>query len=205
MPLHIVEHPAARHYLTVLRDEQTPHALFRSACEKLTMFLAMEATRSLKEETTLVKTPLEETEGFAITESPVVVPILRAGLGMLQVFVDLLPEVAVGYVGMERDETTAKAKSYYCKLPPMEGRTAIAIDPMLATGGSAEAVIQRLYDAGAVSIKLVNIVAAPEGVTRLEKAFPDIEIIAASLDRCLNEHAYICPGLGDFGDRLYGT
>ncbi|WOO40775.1 uracil phosphoribosyltransferase [Rubellicoccus peritrichatus] len=205
MALHIVEHPAARHYLTILRDEQTPHATFRAACEKLTLFLAMEATRSLKEKTTTVVTPLEETGGFAIEESPVVVPILRAGLGMLQVFVDLLPEVSVGYVGMERDETTAKAKSYYCKLPPMDGRTAIAIDPMLATGGSAEAVVQRLYDAGAATVKLVNIVAAPEGLARIEAAFPEIEIIAAALDRCLNEKAYICPGLGDFGDRLYGT
>lgn len=205
MSLHIVDHPIARHYLTSLRDEQTSHAAFRVATEKLTHFLAIEATRSLREESRKVKTPLEKVEGSCLAEKLVVVPILRAGLGMLQVFVDLLPEVAVGYVGMERDEDTALAASYYCKLPPLEGRRALVIDPMLATGGSAEAVVERLHQSGAEAVDMVCIVAAPEGVARLEDSFPQINIYTTALDRELNSKAYIVPGLGDFGDRLYGT
>lgn len=205
MSLCILDHPAARHYLTRLRDQRTPHDVFRDCCRKLTLFLAMEATRDLAEESIAIETPQERTEGRQIAEKLVIVPILRAGLGMLPVFVDLLPGVAVGYVGMERDEATATATSYYCKLPPIGGRRAIVIDPMLATGGSAEAVIARLFEEGAGRVTLVTIVAAPEGVERLEKRFPEISIHTAALDRCLSPSAYILPGLGDFGDRLFGT
>ncbi len=205
MPLHVIDHPLARHYMTILRDRDTQHQDFRVAADRLTQFLAIEATRGLADEGVKIKTPLETMEGSRLAEKIVIVPILRAGLGMLQVFVDLLPEVAVGYVGMERDAATAEAASYYCKLPPLEGRRALVIDPMLATGGSAEAVIERLHQSGASAVDMACILAAPEGVERLEKSFPEVQIFTAALDRELNAKAYILPGLGDFGDRLYGT
>lgn len=205
MPLHVIDHPLVRHYLTIVRDRETPPPAFRIATEKLAQFLAVEATRTLVEEPLKIKTPLEPMEGTRIREKLVIVPILRAGLGMLPVFVDLLPEVSVGYVGMERNESTAQANSYYCKLPALEKRRALVIDPMLATGGSAEAVIERLYQSGAEAVDMVCIVAAPEGVARLEEAFPKVNIYTTALDRELNAKAYILPGLGDFGDRLYGT
>lgn len=200
-----IDHPLARHYLTQLRDEGTSHPDFRRACDALSRLLVLEATYCLTEEPVSIKTPLEHFDGQRIAESPVIVPILRAGLGMLQAFVDLLPEIAVGYFGMERDEQTAEAHTYYSKLPPLEGRRAFVIDPMLATGGSAEHVVKEVYAAKPSDVTMVCIVAAPEGVQRLEKAFPGLEIIAGSLDRQLNDKAYILPGLGDFGDRLYGT
>jgi uracil phosphoribosyltransferase len=153
-----------------------------------------------------IETPLEPTSGRILAHTPlVVVPILRAGTGMLQPFLDMFPDVSVGYIGLERDHETAKARSYYCKLPPLEGRRVFVIDPMVATGGSASQAIQIVKDRGAADPKLVCIVVAPEGLELVGRTHPDVPIFAAALDRALNSRKYILPGLGDFGDRLYGT
>jgi len=205
MPLTVVEHPLAQHYLTHLRDETTRPALFRTLTRKLTTLLALEASRDLRVERRTIRTPLEEIESPVLTEELVVVPVLRAGLGMLDAITDLFPEVSVGYIGLERDEDTAIAAAYYHKFPPLEGRTVLLVDPMLATGGSAFHALTHLCDRGAARVILLCIVAAPEGVARLEGAFPSLHIFTASLDRELNAKKYILPGLGDFGDRLYGT
>lgn len=203
--LTIVQHPLAQHYLTHLRDKSTPPALFRMLTRKLTCILALEATRDLRTTTKFVQTPLEETTCPILAEELVVVPILRAGLGMLDGITDLFPEVSVGYIGLERDEATAVANSYYRKLPPLVGRTVLLVDPMLATGGSSARALTEIYRHGAARTRLICIVAAPEGVARLEKEFPALAIFTAALDRELDPRKYILPGLGDFGDRLYGT
>lgn len=203
--LTIVRHPLAQHYLTYLRDENTQPALFRSLTRKLTCILALEATRDLQMTSKRVRTPLEEAISPILAEELVVVPILRAGLGMLDAIADLFPEVSVGYIGLERDEATAVANSYYRKLPPLAGRMVLLIDPMLATGGSSARALNDIYQHGATRARLVCIVAAPEGVARLEREFPALDIYTASLDRELDARKYILPGLGDFGDRLYGT
>jgi uracil phosphoribosyltransferase len=144
-------------------------------------------------------------EGQVLAQGLVVIPILRAGLAMLEPFLELFPDVSVGYIGLERDHATAVASSYYCKLPQVVGRTTLVVDPMLATGGSASQAIDVVKAAGASDVRLVCVVAAPEGVAAIEQAHPAVPIFAAALDRELNEKKYICPGLGDFGDRLYGT
>ncbi len=203
--LHVVDHPLAQHLLTQLRNKHTPPEVFRSLTRKLTTILAIEATRSLSVESVAVETPLEETQGTVLSTRLVVVPILRAGLGMLEAVVDLYPDVSVGYIGMERDHATAVANSYYLKLPPVEGRTVLLIDPMLATGGSVDQALAAIRSRGAEAMILVCIVAAPEGVERITKHHPDVPIYAAALDRELNPAKYILPGIGDFGDRLYGT
>jgi uracil phosphoribosyltransferase len=205
MPLTILQHTLASHLLAQLRDQETPPVRYRPLTRTLTQILLVEATRNLPARPRSVRTPLEETECAVLNCETVVVPVLRAGLGMLEACLDLLPEALVGYVGMERDEATAIATSYYCKLPPMEGKTAFLLDPMLATGGSAAWAVHQLYSAGAAQVFLLCIVAAPPGVARLEESFPRLQIVTASLDRELNAHKYILPGLGDFGDRLYGT
>lgn len=205
MALHVVDHPLAQHYLTHLRDETTQPALFRTLTRKLTMMLAVEATRSLQTERITIRTPLEEIQSPVLSEEIVVVPILRAGLGMVDAIVELLPDVSVGYFGLERDEETAVASAYYHKLPPVSGRTVMLVDPMLATGGSACWALKDLYALDPVRVMLICIVAAPEGVALVEQEFPELEIITAALDRQLNARKYILPGLGDFGDRLYGT
>jgi len=203
--LHVVDHPLAQHLLTQLRNKHTPPEVFRSLTRKLTTILAIEATRSLSVESVTVETPLEESQGTVLSTRLVVVPILRAGLGMLEAVVDLYPDVSVGYIGMERDHATAVANSYYLKLPPVEGRTVLLIDPMLATGGSVDQALAAIRSRGAEAMILVCIVAAPEGVERITKHHPDVPIYAAALDRELNPAKYILPGIGDFGDRLYGT
>lgn len=205
MPLTVLDHALAAHILTRLRDHSTPPEAYRPLTRALTQILVTEATRALPTRTISVRTPLEETEGVALDTQIVAVPVLRAGLGMLDAVLELLPGATVGYVGMARDEATAIATAYYCKLPPMEARTAILLDPMLATGGSAAWAVHQLYEAGAASVIQLCVVAAPEGVARLEESFPRLQIVAAALDRELNDHKYILPGLGDFGDRLYGT
>jgi len=204
--LHLLRHPLADHIVTHLRDKTTKPATFRTLAYQLSLLLAIEATRDLATEEKEIETPLERTEGRVLPHQPlVVVPILRAGLGMVQPFVDLLPDVSVGSIGLERDHETARARSYYCKLPPMAGRRAIVVDPMLATGGSATQAIAVVRQQGATDVKLVCIVASPEGVAAVERAHPDVAIHAAALDRTLDARKYILPGLGDFGDRLYGT
>ncbi|MCS6949778.1 MAG: uracil phosphoribosyltransferase [Armatimonadota bacterium] len=201
----VVNHPLAQHLLTQLRDKQTPPAVFRSLTRKLTTILLIEATRDLPTDSVSVETPLERTQGAVLAAKLVVVPILRAGLGMLEPVVDLFPDVAVGYIGMERDHTTAIANSYYLKLPPVEGRTVLLIDPMLATGGSVDQALAAIRSRGAGRMIVICIVAAPEGVERITQHHPDVPIYTAALDRELNPAKYILPGIGDFGDRLYGT
>lgn len=205
MPLTIVRHPLAQHYLTHLRDETTKPATFRSLARKLTTLLAIEATRDLRTTTQSIRTPLMAIESLVLDEDLVIVPILRAGLGMVDAIVDLFPEVSIGYIGMERDEATAVAKNYYRKLPSVEGHTVLLVDPMLATGGSAERALDDLFGQNPARVRLICVVAAPEGVAQLESSFPTLDIYTAALDEGLNDRKYIVPGLGDFGDRLYGT
>jgi uracil phosphoribosyltransferase len=201
----VVDHPLAEHLLVALRDRDTPPALFRSLTKRLTTVLMLEATRDLPTESATVETPLEEAIGRTLAEPIVVVPILRAGLGMLDAVVDIFPSVRVGYLGLERDEATFQPSEYYAKLPRLDDARTFVLDPMLATGGSATAALDSVKSAGAEWVRMVSVVAAPEGVKALEESHPDVDVVTASIDRQLNERAYILPGLGDFGDRLFGT
>ena len=205
MPLEVLQHPVAEHLVSHLRHRATTPQSFRRYCDQVTTLLAIEATRDLCTEAQRIETPLEEIEGRFVNEAVVVVAILRAGAGMVDSVVRLLPEVSVGYIGLERDEETARARHYYRKFPPLEGRRVMLVDPMLATGGSAEQALEAVMAAGARAVDFLCIVAAPEGVQRLESRFPEVRIYAAALDRELDGNKYIRPGLGDFGDRLYGT
>ncbi len=205
MALHILKHPVAECILTLLRDKNTTPAHFRALCTQLTTFVVIEAMRSFETRDLKIETPLESFVGKTPARALVAVPILRAGLSMLQSVLDLIPEVSVGYIGLERNEFTAIAHSYYCKLPDVGESTTLLLDPMLATGGSALQAARLIKQAGAKRILMANIVAAPEGVEALQKEIPEIEIFTAALDRELNAKKYILPGLGDFGDRLYGT
>jgi len=205
MPLTVLQHPVVDHWMTRLRDRETKPEQFRVVCKRLTWFLVIEATRDLPVTMDKTETPLETCTGKRLATDLVVVPILRAGLGMLEAVTDMFPRITVGYVGLERDHTTAEARSYYCKLPEVKGRTVLIVDPMLATGGSAAEAVRMLQAAGASDVRLLAMVAAPEGVAYLQQNFPDLAIITAALDRELNAQKYILPGLGDFGDRLYGT
>lgn len=205
--IQVVEHPLVQHSLAQLRDQQTPPELYRTLTRRVTTLLVIEATRSLRTRRQAVETPLETVEARLLDEHLVVVPILRAGLGMLNAVVDLFPDisVSVGYLGLERDEETAEASVYYSKLPPLEDRTVLLVDPMLATGGSACHALSDIFSRRPRRVILVCIVAAPEGVSAVNRQFPQAEIFSAALDRELNSRKYILPGLGDFGDRLYGT
>jgi uracil phosphoribosyltransferase len=205
--LHLLDHPLASHLVTHLRDKSTRPATFRTLCHHVSLLLAIEATRDLATEEKSVATPLETVVGKVLAHQPlVVVPILRAGLGMVQPFLDLFPDVSVGYIGLERDHATAVARNYYCKLPPLSPNNRILlVDPMLATGGSAVQAIEVLRSRGAKRISLLSIVSSPEGIAAVEKRFSDVPIFTAAVDRTLNTQKYILPGLGDFGDRLYGT
>jgi uracil phosphoribosyltransferase len=201
----VVDHPLAQHLLVELRDKRTPPNVFRSITKRLTTLLILEATRDLPSKERTVATPLEDSTGRSIAGPIAVVPILRAGLGMLDAVVELFPEVRVGYLGLERDEATFQPSSYYAKLPRLDDAPTFVLDPMLATGGSAEAAVSSIKDAGATWIRMVSVVSAPEGIKVLGAAHPDVDIVTASIDRELNEQAYILPGLGDMGDRLFGT
>jgi uracil phosphoribosyltransferase len=201
----VVDHPLSGHLLLALRDKRTPPSVFRALTKRLTTVLMIEATRDLPTRPSSVQTPLEEASGRVLLEPIVAVPILRAGLGMLDAVVELFPEVRVGYLGLERDEATFQPSEYYAKLPGLDGARTFVLDPMLATGGSADAALSAIKKAGAQWIRMISIVSAPEGIKVVEEAHPDVGIITASLDRELNEHAYILPGLGDMGDRLFGT
>jgi uracil phosphoribosyltransferase len=205
MQIEVVQHPLVKHILTRLRDASTEPAQFRALARQLTLLLAVEATRDLPVREHTVQTPLETTQGHSLAQPIVAVPILRAGLGMLEAITELFTEVRVGYIGLERDEATAIARAYYCKLPPIGASRVLLLDPMLATGGSAAQAIEVLLKAGAQDIVHVCVVAAPEGVRLLNERFPQVRIVAASIDRGLNDRKFILPGLGDFGDRLYGT
>ena len=205
--LHVLNHPLASHVVTHLRDKTTRPATFRTLCYQITLLLAIEASRDLPLENKSIETPLEPFVGPVLSHQPlVVVPILRAGVGMVQPFLDIFPDISVGYIGLERDHATAVARNYYCKLPPIASHSRVLlVDPMLATGGSAVQAIQIVRAQGASAVSLVSIVSAPEGVAAVEQNFPDVRIFTAALDRQLNAQKYILPGLGDFGDRLYGT
>ncbi|RFC46478.1 MAG: uracil phosphoribosyltransferase [Verrucomicrobia bacterium] len=204
--LHVLDHPLAAHVITHLRDKTTKPATFRTLCYQISLLLAVEATRDLATEPKAIETPLEPMTGRVLAHEPlVVVPILRAGLGMVQPFLDIFPDVSVGYIGLERDHQTAIARSYYCKLPVVTNRRVVLVDPMLATGGSAVKAIDVVRDAGGADITLVSIVSSPEGVAEVQSHYPKLPIFTAALDRGLNAKKYIMPGLGDFGDRLYGT
>lgn len=205
MPLHILKHPLADHVLTHLRDKTTRPALFRTLSYQISLLLALEATRDLPTVEKPIETPMEPMAGRVLAKPLAIVPILRAGLGMLQPFHDIFPDVSVGYIGLERDHTTAIAHSYYCKLPPLAGKRVLVVDPMLATGGSAAQALSLVKAQDASDIAFLCIVSSPEGIARVSAAHPDVPIFAGVVDRQLNDRKYILPGLGDFGDRLYGT
>ncbi len=205
MALTVLDHPLAGELLTRLRDRRTGPAEYRAKTRRLGALLVLEATRDMTSQPHEVDTPLEAFEGTRMAKGLVAIPVLRAGLGLLDAVTDLFPESIVGYLGMERDEETHEPRDYYAKLPPMEGRRALVLDPMLATGGSGAAAVTYVKEAGADDIVFVCVVAAPEGLKRLDTDHPDVPVVAAALDRELNANAYILPGLGDFGDRLYGT
>jgi uracil phosphoribosyltransferase len=202
----VLDHPLAHDLLSRLRDAGTDPAEFRALTRRLGWLLIAEATRDLATEIVTIDTPLEPMQTRRISERLVAIPVLRAGLGLLDAVTDLYPDTVVGYLGMERDEVTLQPRDYYAKLPPMDGRRALVVDPMLATGGSGSAAIAHVKaNAHPTSITFVCVVAAPEGVAQLERDHPDVPIVAGALDRQLNEQGFILPGLGDFGDRLHGT
>jgi uracil phosphoribosyltransferase len=205
MAVILVDHPLAQHLLNSLRDCNTEPLRFRQLARQLSTILILEATRDLPLTQRPITTPLTDMTANFLGHGLAVVPILRAGLAMLESALELFPDVAVGYVGLERDHATAEASSYYCKLPHLVGRTTLLVDPMLATGGSACQAIDLLKDNGAKTVVFVSVIAAPEGIARVEASHPDTKIFTASIDERLNDVKYIVPGLGDFGDRMYGT
>jgi len=206
MPLRLVSHPVIEDSLARLRDRDTPSDEFRRLARRVSVLLAAEATRDLALAPLDVETPLERAVVRRIASRVVAVPVLRAGLGMLEAFLELVPEAQVGYFGLERNEETAAARRYYEKVPKdLGGAVVFLLDPMLATGGSAAMAVDGLRSLGAKQVRLLSIVAAPEGVAHLESSVPDAVIYTAALDRELNDRKYILPGLGDFGDRLFGT
>jgi uracil phosphoribosyltransferase len=203
--LTVVDHPLAGHLLAGLRDERTEPERFRYLTERLSTVLVLEATRHLPTAPATVNTPMAPADVRLLAGNVIAVPILRAGLGLLTAVTTLLPDVQVGYIGLERDEQTLNPVSYYLKVPNLAGRPVLLLDPMLATGGSASFAAELLVERGAQDLTLVCAVAAPEGVRRLERDHPNLRIVTAGLDERLNDIGYIVPGLGDFGDRLFGT
>lgn len=206
MQVNIIDHPLIQHKLTIMRKKETSSADFRKLLEEITMLMGYEATRDLPLEDVEIETPIQKTVGKRLTGKKIaIVPVLRAGFGMVQGLLDLIPSARIGVIGLYRDPETLKPVEYYCKLPNIENRSFIIVDPMLATGGSSVAAIQMLKDRGVKDIRLMCLVAAPEGVNTVNKAHPDVKIYTAAVDECLNEHGYIVPGLGDAGDRIFGT
>ena len=204
--LTVVEHPLIAHKMSILRDEKTPVKEFRELIGEIALLMTAEVTKDLPLKSHKVKTPIAETEGALIERQVALVPILRAGLGIVDALMKIIPAAKIGHVGLYRDPETHKPVEYYCKLPTdIEARQVIVLDPMLATGGSAAAAIDFIKQKGANKIKLMCIVGAPQGVEAVQEAHPDVDIYLASLDEGLNDHAYIVPGLGDAGDRLFGT
>ncbi|MGI6742516.1 MAG: uracil phosphoribosyltransferase [Eubacteriales bacterium] len=205
--LYIVDHPLVQHKLTIMRDKNTGTKDFKEILTEISTLMGYELTRDLPLTDIEIETPMCRMTGKEISGKKIaIVPVLRAGLGMVEGLLSLVPVAKVGHIGLYRDPDTHEPIEYYCKLPfDIEQRTVILCDPMLATGGSASAAITMIKKRGVKSIKLLNLVAAPEGVARVQEDHPDIDIYVAALDDHLNEHAYIVPGLGDAGDRIFGT
>jgi len=202
----VIAHPLVQHNLTRLRDKRTQPQEFRRLLGQIASLMLYEATRSFVARPTSVQTPLAPARGFRIKRDVVLVPVLRAGLGMLDSILQLIPNARVGFIGLKREETTLCAQFYHKSLPKNLSRfEVILIDPMLATGGSAVAALDLLAEQGAKQVRLVNLVAAPEGIRRVRKSYPKLPIFTAAIDRRLNNKGYILPGLGDVGDRLFGT
>ena len=205
MPLKVSSHPLVLDSLRGLRDRSTAPDEFRSLARKVITLLLYEATADLPVRHGKVLTPLTEAPAVSIAAEVVAIPVLRSGLGILGPVLELLPRVSVGYIGLERDEETAVARIYYKKLPSLEGKVPLLLDPMLATGGSAAQALDLIKEAGGRDPRMVCVVAAPEGVKVIEERHPEVQIFTAALDQGLNDRAFIVPGLGDFGDRLFGT
>ena len=202
----VITHPLVQHHLTRLRDQRTRPQEFRRVLGEVASLMLYEATRSFAVKRLPVQTPLERTRGFQLERDVVLVPVLRAGLGMLDSILQLIPNARVGFIGLKREETTLRAMSYHKSLPPdLSQFEVILIDPMLATGGSTVAAMDLLSELGARRVRLVNLVAAPEGIRRVRQFYPKLPIFTAAIDRQLNEKGYILPGLGDAGDRLFGV
>ncbi|ADB46830.1 uracil phosphoribosyltransferase [Acidaminococcus fermentans] len=206
MQIHVVNHPLIKEKMTHLRDKKTAPRNFRRLLDEIAQLLLFEVTRDLPIREVPVTTPIAETTGYALDISGItVVPILRAGLGFLDAVLDLIPEARVGHIGLTRDEETLEPIKYYCKIPKDKDAEIILIDPMLATGGSAAAALTMLKEEGYKHFRFMCLVAAPEGVELVNREHPDVPIYTAALDDHLNEHGYIVPGLGDAGDRVFGT
>jgi uracil phosphoribosyltransferase len=202
----LIEHPLIKRDVTILRDVNTTSETFRAALQRVSNILAVEISKNFKLSAINVETPLEETSGSKLTHDVILVPVLRAGLGMVNGFLQIIPEAKVGHIGLQRDEETLKPIEYYYKVPKnLKMAEVIMIDPMLATGGSASEALKYLKQRGATKLVFTCLVAAPEGIKRIETNHPDIKIFAAALDRELNSKGYILPGLGDAGDRTFGT
>ena len=202
----VITHPLVQHNLTRLRDERTGAQEFRRVLSEVAALMLYEATRSFAVAPVSVRTPLAKAGGYRLQREVVLVPVLRAGLGMLDSILQLIPHARVGFIGLKREETTLRATSYHKSLPPdLTPFEVILIDPMLATGGSAVAAMDLLSELGAKHVRMVNLVAAPEGIRRVRAHYPKLPIFTAAVDRALNEKGYILPGLGDAGDRLFGV
>jgi len=206
VPFHLVDHPLAQDALAELRDTRTPPAAFRAAAHRISLIVAAEALRDLPTEPTTAAPPLGPADARIVRADIVIVPVLRAGLGMVESILELVPRARVGHIGLQRDEATAAASRYYSRLPPgLAASVVLLADPMLATGGSAVAAVDIIKNAGVRAIRMMCVVAAPEGVAAMTAAHPDVHIYSPALDTELNARKFIVPGLGDFGDRLYGT
>ena len=203
--LHVVNHPLVSHKLPQMRRTETPSERFRQLLTETSLLLTYEVTRELPLRSVRITTPMTATDQPELVEEPVVVSILRAGNGLLDGVLRVIPSARVGHVGLYRDHETLEAVEYYCKLPPLEGRTVIVGDPMLATGNAASAALDRVKRDGPAAIRFLCLLAAPEGIAALQDAHPDVAIWTAAVDDCLNEVGYIVPGLGDAGDRIFGT
>jgi len=206
VPFHLVDHPLAQDALAELRDARTPPAAFRAAAHRISLIVAAEALRDLPTETETVATPIGPADARVVRADIAIVPVLRAGLGMVESILELVPRARVGHIGLQRDEETAAASRYYSRLPPgLAASVVLLADPMLATGGSAVAAVDIIKAAGVRAIRMLCVVAAPEGVAAMTAVHPDVHVYSPALDTQLNARKFIVPGLGDFGDRLYGT
>jgi len=205
MKVNHLKHSLSEHYLTILRDERTETEEFRNAANKISILLLAEATKELSVTDKEITTPLEPFVGKEVEKESVAIPVLRAGLGLLDGILNLLPNLSVGYIGVQRNEETSHPEDYYCKLPDLNNKNIFVLEPMLATGGSLSFAVSQTKNAGGSHISALCVVSAPEGIKRLEEEHPDITLYTAAIDDSLNENWYIVPGLGDMGDRLFGT